>query len=162
MPARTTGPSPGPRDGSTASPGTLLDQVAAARASGLSRSLDGRWRCPTGEIVLVLGNRVADNVGRLEWNLRPYWPGTRSRRLRAAVDGRDVTGRLKYDSNEITRSDGDVWKRALPPGRAPAPLPEAGAPEDCIASACERMQEAEAKRRRSPARAPGAAGADRG
>ena len=72
------------------------------------------------------------------------WPGSPGRLQRATFDGRDLIGQLKYDSSEITWSGGDVWTRALPGRREPAPLPEAVAPEDCVVTAHERMGRAEA------------------
>ena len=67
-------------------PQSLLAQVEEARASGLSRAFDGRWKCPTGEVVMILGNHVADRVGRLDWSLRAYRPGVATRRARATID----------------------------------------------------------------------------
>ena len=83
--------------------------------------------------------------------------------LRTSVGGSSSPRLL----GSAVRQDGRSASLTAPNGQAQqgllaAALAEAGAPEDCIVSACERMQEAEAKRRRSPARAPGAAGADRG
>ena len=101
--------------------GSLLTQVEAARVSGLIRSFNGQRKCPDRQVLLIIGDRVADNKGRLDWGLRPYWPGTPSRRLRATVDGREMTARLRYDGNEMTWSDGDVWKRIVPARRGGSP-----------------------------------------
>ena len=116
---------------------SLLSEVERARASGLNRAFDGQWVCPTGEVVLVLGSQVADKVGRLDWALRPYWPGTVSRRLRATVEGVELSGRLSWDGCELRRSDGDIWRRLLPEGHRPAGRPEP-VPADCIVAAYER------------------------
>ena len=116
---------------------SLLSEAERARASGLNRAFDGQWVCPGGEVVLVLGSQVADKEGRLDWALRPSWPGTTSRRLRATVEGAELTGRLSWDGYELMWSDGDTWRRLLPEGRRPAGRPEP-APIDCIVAACER------------------------
>ena len=119
-------------------PQSLLARVEKARASGLSRAFDGRWKCPTGEVVTILGDHVVDHAGRLDWSLRAYWPGVATRRVRATIEGREFSGRLKFDGSEITWSDGDVWHKVMPPGHEPARPPDNSARNLCIVAAYER------------------------
>ena len=96
----------------------LVEQVEAARAAGFCWDFDGRWQCADGQMVMMIGNRLTSGWGPEDWNLRPFWRG--SRRLRATVEGKEMTAKLTHDSQELIWSDGEVWRRIVGggPGQA--------------------------------------------